>query len=616
MRKYNSTFKTAFISEAGSELKNNDYFGFVELDDYACYVIADGITQIRDAQSAREAIESIIHAFQEEPSVSKNALRRYLKRANTELLNRKSYEKLKASVTVVVTDYEKMRYGQAGNTRLRLYHDGHRIHTSRDMSFSQQLVKEDRLPPDRLSEHEERNNLSSYLGQEGFRPYLSKKYKLANADIITLYTRGIWENIDEGELDDVFSEAGNVPLEECDKVEDLLLSRQPEKLENYTFAAIYTDKVFTDPKRRQRRKKIILITVLILAVILILCLVFYFLNRRKVQRTEDMNLYYGNTVTYAEDHNFIKAEEECDKALKLAEKLRDQPMREQLTNYGMALEAVNLAEDAYAEGKYEEALEAYISAENRSRYADNLAAGYIGERIEKLEGYQKVFDNIALGDKLKELKSYEMAEKKYLEAKSGAASLYFMDGKKDAMESLDKLYEAWEQADAETKQEAQQQAAAEVTASELTAKAEESLAAGDYDGAMVYYLSALEKYTALEDKKNISTLNKKIAALNEKQEAVKTREEDAKLFEEQARACMEQKDYAEAKIQYQYASGIYQEIGRDSKVNEIQGMIDIMDGRNDQAAAAGGNGAAGAGAASGAAGAGGENGSVSENGVQ
>lgn len=59
MRKYNSSFKTAFLSEEGSKLKNNDYFGFVELDRYACYVIADGITDMRSSQGARKAIEAI-----------------------------------------------------------------------------------------------------------------------------------------------------------------------------------------------------------------------------------------------------------------------------------------------------------------------------------------------------------------------------------------------------------------------------------------------------------------------------------------------------------------------------------------------------------------------------
>ena len=49
MRKQNSEFLTAFISEASRKIKNTDYFGFVELDNYACYVIADGITNMREA---------------------------------------------------------------------------------------------------------------------------------------------------------------------------------------------------------------------------------------------------------------------------------------------------------------------------------------------------------------------------------------------------------------------------------------------------------------------------------------------------------------------------------------------------------------------------------------
>ena len=74
MRKYNSSIKTAFISEAGSKLENNDYFGFVELDKYACYVIADGITQMRNSDSAKVAIEAVINAFHREPGISKSKI--------------------------------------------------------------------------------------------------------------------------------------------------------------------------------------------------------------------------------------------------------------------------------------------------------------------------------------------------------------------------------------------------------------------------------------------------------------------------------------------------------------------------------------------------------------
>ena len=37
MRKENSVFRTKFISEPGSYIKNQDYFAFVELADFACY---------------------------------------------------------------------------------------------------------------------------------------------------------------------------------------------------------------------------------------------------------------------------------------------------------------------------------------------------------------------------------------------------------------------------------------------------------------------------------------------------------------------------------------------------------------------------------------------------
>lgn len=50
MRKQNSDFEARFISEEGSRLKNRDYFGYVELDEFACYVIADGITEVTDVE--------------------------------------------------------------------------------------------------------------------------------------------------------------------------------------------------------------------------------------------------------------------------------------------------------------------------------------------------------------------------------------------------------------------------------------------------------------------------------------------------------------------------------------------------------------------------------------
>ena len=45
--------------------------------------------------------------------------------------------------------------------------------------------------------------------------------------------------MDEAELDDVFAEADNEVKTTVDNIEDLLLSRQPENLDNYTLAVIF-----------------------------------------------------------------------------------------------------------------------------------------------------------------------------------------------------------------------------------------------------------------------------------------------------------------------------------------------------------------------------------------
>ena len=52
-----------------------------------------------------------------------------------------------------------------------------------------------------------------------------------------------------------------------------------------------------------------------------------------------------------------------------------------------------------------------------------------------------MFDSIAMGDRLLELGSYELAEEKYLQAKAKAAAVHFSDGRQQALDALDALYE-------------------------------------------------------------------------------------------------------------------------------------------------------------------------------
>ena len=577
MRKQNSSFEAKFISEEGSKLKNNDYFGHVELDEFACYVIADGITDLPDAEGARLAIETIIVNFQAAPSISKRSVRRLLKLANRALLGRESYKQLKASVTVVVTNYQKMRYGYAGNTRLRLYRGGMVYKQTKDMSLSQSMVEQEEIPKDEVMRHEERNNLYSYLGKNDFRPVISKKIKLLETDMIALYTRGIWENVDEAELDDVFAEADDEAQGAIDSIEDLLLSRQPENLDNYTLAVIFVNKVYQNPERRKRIKKIIIISVVVVVIIAVICVVIWLLYRKRQQRIEDMNYYFTNTVEYVNTDNYVRAQEECTQAQELAKKLRDDAMKNRLQEYLVVIETVLLADESYAGGAYEEANEYYLSAIDRAQYADNIGIDYMEKKLDKISTFLSVEDDIALGDALLEQGDYEGAEEKYLLAKRSALSVHDAEGKQNAMDALEKLYQEKESAESEAQEAADDRAKEQVAAAEMIAAGDKACLEQDYTGAKVYYTMAAAKYEEMEDTALADTVKEKLAAVEEKLAEQEEKKNAVGAYEAQGLAGRQTGDLWGAKSQYMSAKSIYQELGSDEDVQRITDILAEID---------------------------------------
>lgn len=577
MRKQNSSFEAKFISEEGSKLKNNDYFGYVELDGFACYVIADGITDMPDAEGARLAIETIILNFQAAPSISKRSVRKLLKLANRALLARESYKQLKASVTVVVTNYQKLRYGYAGNTRLRLYRGGIVYKQTKDMSLSQSMAEQEEIPKDEVMRHEERNNLYSYLGKNDFRPVISKKIKLLETDMIALYTRGIWENVDEAEMDDVFAEADNQSQETIDSIEDLLLSRQPEKLDNYTLAVIFVNKVYQNPERRKRIQKIIIISVAVVVIIAVICVVVWFLYRKRQQRIEDMNYYFTNTVEYVNTDNYVRAQEECTQAQELAKKLRDDAMKNRLQEYLVVIETVLLADESYVGGAYEEANEYYLSAMDRARYADNIGTDYMEKKLNKISIFLSVEDDIALGDALLERGDYEGAEEKYLLAKSSALSVHDAEGKQNAMDALEKLYQEKESAESEAQEAADDRAKEQVAAAEMIAAGDKACLEQDYTGAKVYYTMAAAKYEEMEDTALADTAKEKLAAVEEKLAEQEEKKNAAGAYEAQGLAGRQSGDLWGAKSQYMSAKSVYQELGSDEDVQRITDILAEID---------------------------------------
>ena len=578
MRKQNSEFQTAFTSEADHDLKNTDYFGFVELDDFACYVIADGIDDQMDAMSARLAVAAAVSTFSESPSMSKRTMRACLHAANKALLEARSRMKLKASILVVLTNYVKLRYGQAGNIRLRLYRNGFVRLESTDQSLTADLVREERVEPDRVSEHEERNNLYAYLGQSReFHPFISKKIRLMNTDAVALYTRGIWEHIDEGELKDAFEDASNEPQELVDNVEELLLSKQPEGLGKYTLAVLFINKVFTDPNKKRRILRILMMVIPILIILTVLTVIMALRYNRKLEKREQMELGYTDTIEYIQADNYIRAQECCQKAQTLAEELKDLSMQKELGNYQKLIETVLAAEEQLEQKKYAEAQEGYKQASDRSRYADHAGMEYINNRLALTADYLSVYDLISLGDTLALNLQYDKAESKYLEAKALAGRIYFDEGRTSAMDALEKLYEDQKEEKEAENEEIKAQLAQQEAGVNYITKGDEAFAQGDYDSARVYYASAKQTYSDMGDGIQAEAAEEKLNATDKKIEQSDTKKQEAEGYTKQAQTAADALDYVTAKKYYLLARDVYASLKMEDKVDEITRKMDALD---------------------------------------
>lgn len=606
MRKINSKFVTRFISEPGAKLQNKDYFAFVELDQYAIYVVADGIDTDPDIHAAKLAVANIITQFSESPSLKKSRLKHIIRNTHKYLLGQNSQVRLKVSLTIMVTNYVKARYVVVGNTRFHLFRESYFKYQSKDQSLTQQLVNEEKVQLDKVAKHEERNNLYAYLGQDGIpSPSISKKFRLRTGDIVTLMTKGVWENVDSGELFDSIHEAKEAQ-EVVDHVEELMLSKQPEDLDNYTLATIFIDKTYINPKRKQRIKKIIAIMIPILILSIVIGSMIYFKIKKKNERINQMEYELQTAIQYVEDENYIRANEAYKEALKYAKQLKDTKKTEDIQGYAMLMDTLLTADKYYQDGAYQKALEQYDKAKVRAYYNDRIGEDYIEEQMEQAQSYLTVYDYINAGDKAFEQEYIAGAIEDYTKARDLAATLYFSEGKTEAQNKLDKVnaykltkqkeYEQ-EQAQAKevevqkaeeekVKQEEEEQAKKEekenkretqLTAIEIEKQGDVGYSIGNYQDAKMYYIMAKQMYNEVEMYEWVSQVEQKIQLTN--QQIANSAKEKAKadLYVQEADEKYKDKKLNEAKMLYLLAQDIYEKNQLLGEIKKIDNKIAVID---------------------------------------
>ena len=578
MRKENASFETKFISEAGSYLNNADYFAFVELKDYACYVIADGIDTDDMKKSAQQAVTAVIAKFSDMPGMSKAKLKSYMAEAHRTLLEESAEIRLEASILVLVTDYKKVRWAHAGNCRLALLHNGAIIETTKDTSLTQRLADSEEIPLDMVSSHEERNNLYAYLGQPGkFSPVISAKHSLEDGDIILLETRGAWENIGDAELLDA-TDGVSKAEEVCTGLEDVILSERLDIIENYTIVSIFVNKIYQNPKQGKYKKLITLLVSLAIALTIALTAILvtrYIMNRKNLEKIDAIK---EAGVEKLQEEKYEAAKDKLEEYESISVRVK-----KGTANYDRVQSVklyCSLAEDLY-DASVNVTSQGYKGAikdvERATQTLDQLKE--LGEDTTDLYNTLTAFERYATfmqqGDAFIVENSYGEAVTAYSNASDAVDDFDDTSYKKKAEDALES---------AQTNDKSAQ--VNENMNSGMNAEQEgDKLAAdGDYTNAKSKYETAKDFYKLAADagdskaSDKLDSVNIKIndADSSKKESSDGDKLELAIAAETEAREADRNGNHDTAKSKYNEAKQIYQELGNADKVADIEDKIDGM----------------------------------------
>ena len=542
MRKNEAKFTTVFFSEAGTKNKNNDYFGYIQLDNYAIWAVADGFDEEEGADvAARLAVESAIEYFMLHPEFSREIISEIMSYVNLKVREKQTeterYSLMHTSFLIVISNYNALLYGNIGNTRFYHLRNGYVISQSSDDTVAQLLVEEEALNTGDLKYHRQRNDLLQAIGDYGkIKPNILKTpVILQEKDTFCLTTIGFWENIDEKEME--------VELSRYDESKKWLVSLEKkvvatlrDDVENYTFAAVTIEDVAEPlPMEKNNRKFFMKIALVAIASILIILT----LTLWQVKKRKDIM----NKVTVYEQ----QAEEEL--------------IKKNFENSVKELELV-IGEYEKLKPKSRGIIGFFLNADARRKEMDRKIEE-TKSKIKDTEKLKKVFSDIREGNEFFNNENYEEASKKYQEAKY---SLEQNTYKRDEVNTEEVLSEINNRIEATSKLK---------EAKNLEITGDTAFTSGNYNLAKENYKMASDIYLANGRADYVSSMEEKIREINEKE----NQSYNGALLAENRGDVLSHSDADMSREAYYQARETYQILGDTVKSQEIDTKIQELNSR-------------------------------------
>lgn len=237
--------KISVLSKKGGRAVNEDYFCFNEINDFACYVVADGLGGYKGGNLASDLVaNSFLKSSLNKKSIEYKDIRDSIKETNT-ILTKAQEENFelhtsKSTLVAMLTDFKSVNWVHVGDSRLYFFRDYNIYHQSKDHSVVQALADAGEITIDEIRFHEDRNKLLRAIGQSNdVKCTINENaVNLRLGDVFLLCTDGFWEYVDENSMITSLKLVTS-PEEWLLKLESILKEKINDNNDNYTAMAVW-----------------------------------------------------------------------------------------------------------------------------------------------------------------------------------------------------------------------------------------------------------------------------------------------------------------------------------------------------------------------------------------
>ena len=536
MRKDEAKFITEFLSEAGTKAENNDYFGYVLLDNYAIWAVADGFDEEEGAKvAARIAVESAIEYFMLRPRFNYDVIKEMMNYANLKIKEKQEetqkYSLMHTSLLIIISNYNSILYGNIGNTRFYHIRGGYIISQSRDDTIAQLLVDEEALNISDMRFHRQRNDLLQAIGDFGkIKPNIIKKpVELMEKDVFCLTTVGFWENIDEHDIENDLSRFED-KKQWLNSLEKRILASLRDNIENYTIAQVEVSAVASPEPMEKDKSKLIkkIILVMLIIVVIILFVIIWNVKRR---------------------NGILQAATQY-------EKLADEEILKK--NFNNSIDNLKLEIGEYEKLKPKnKGIIGFLTNAEKKRADASKKIDEINKKIGETEKIEKAFSDISEGNEMFNSGNYDEANVKYQQAKYNLNDNSY---KRDELNTEEILTTLDSRINSTVKLK---------EAKALEIAGDTAVNEGSYNLAKVSYKNAADMYLANGRADYVSQVEKKLEEITDKE---KTAYNGAMLAENKGDS-LAQSNINSSKEAYYQARQMYQTLGDTVKVGEVDNKI-------------------------------------------